>query len=100
MKTTKLILISTFVLLSSFAFAGKEESCCTTQSGEVTSINASLTAEATSIHSGSVQNVLDAMTRSAHQKVNGGGIEILLQNMTRQIGWQVKQENEINQSGL
>src|SRR5215510_1511389 len=90
MKTLKLAFVSAMIALSSSAFAGNFENCCSTEAKNENAMVSLSSSEMSAISDSNVKGMLQNMTQKVRQQVNESNIEMMLQNMTHQVQERVR----------
>jgi len=90
MKTLKLAFVSAMIALSSSAFAGNFENCCSTEAKNENAIVSLESPEMNTLSDSYIKSILQNMTQKVHQQVNESTVQMMLLDMTHQVHERVR----------
>ena len=98
MKTLKLSIVTLLIAISSSAFAGNPDNCCSTNVQEANAIVSLESSEMNMISDSILKGTLQGMTSKVRQQVSEQSIYMILDNMTKQVQERVRKP--ANQNSL
>lgn len=94
MKTIMSFFTAITLMISSSAFAGNLDTCCSTELQSLNMMAASESSEAGALSDSGVRHLLQGMTHEVRERVNAGGVESILQLMTKQVRERIANTND------
>lgn len=85
MKTMKATLVSAIMAISFAASAGNLENCCVTEEASFSLKETAELVQSDLLLDSGVNEIIKDMTRNAHNQVSENGLDLILQNMTREV---------------
>jgi len=90
MKTLKLAFVFAMITLSSSAFAGNFENCCSSRTKNENAMVSLSSSEMNTLSDSNIKGILQNMTQRVRQQVNESNVETMLRDMTRQVHERVR----------